>query len=73
MRLLRLQTVQKYLSRQYKMSSLTQTDIIYQNATAESAEYKKIQSKIKQLWGINVSIESLKHMIFLYREIMKTR
>jgi len=59
------------------MSSLTQTvtiqEIIYQNAIAESVEYKKMQSKIKQQTGIFVSIESLKHMIFLYREIVKIR
>ena len=59
------------------MSSFTQIvtmqEIIYQNANAENTEYRKIQSKIKQELNISVSVESLKHMIFLYREIMKIR
>lgn len=59
------------------MSSLTQTvtiqEIIYQNATAESVEYRRMQSKIQQQTGVLVSIESLKHMIYLYREIMKIK
>ena len=48
-------------------------EIIYQNAGVENPEYRKIQSKIKQKLNISVPVESLKHMIFLYREIMKIR
>ena len=59
------------------MSSFTQIvtmqEIIYQNAGVENPEYRKIQSKIKQKLNISVPVESLKHMIFLYREIMKIR
>ena len=59
------------------MSSSTQTltiqEILWQNASAESTEYRKIQSKIKQTTGVDVSIESLKHMISLYQEIRKIR
>lgn len=59
------------------MSSYSQAvtiqGILRENANSEIAEYRKMQHKIKQELNIDISIESLKHMIYLYREIMKIR
>lgn len=57
----------------FRTQTVTMQDILWQNANAEFLEYRKMQSKIKQELNIDVSIESLKHMIYLYREVCKIR
>ena len=47
------------------------TTTILQSVLLESADYQKLQQNIKQKFGVDVSIDSLRHMYSFYQLLEK--